>query len=57
MFTRLWLVSTGLFFGSILGRAFAGYWITTIAAILLLVGIFGSLLTKDQSKDKETDIT
>jgi hypothetical protein len=51
-FDTLQAVSVGFFFGSILGRTFLGYWITAIAALGFLIGIFGYRLTKTQSSEK-----
>lgn len=43
MFRTLWIVSFGLFFGSMLGRMTGGHWVSSLAAVGMLIGIFGVL--------------
>lgn len=45
-YRAVWLVDFGFFFGSIFGRETLGHWITFIAAIAMLVGIFGDVARK-----------
>ncbi len=47
-FTKIWTVSFGLFFGSILGRMEGGYVLTFVAALGMLAGLFGGLLSKNK---------
>lgn len=48
MFRTLWIVSFGLFFGSMLGRMTHGYWVSSLAAVGMLIGIFGALARADK---------
>ena len=45
-YRAIWLLSLGFFFGSVFGRMAFSYWVTTIAAIGILVGIFGDAKQK-----------
>jgi hypothetical protein len=56
-YRAIWLVGSGYFFGSILGRDTAfGHWVTVIAAVAMLIGIFGDAARKTKpsisSKEK-----
>ena len=59
-YRAIWLVSMGFFFGSVFGRMdlSVSYWVTTLAAIGMLVGIFGDAFHKSrQIAPKSPDIS
>jgi ABC-type multidrug transport system permease subunit len=52
-YRAIWLLGFGFFFGSMFGRESFGHWITAIAAVAMLVGIFGDAMRKKKQDSSE----
>ncbi|HMP83105.1 MAG TPA: hypothetical protein PKA41_10440 [Verrucomicrobiota bacterium] len=52
-YRAIWLLGLGFFFGSIFGRESFGHWITAIAAVAMLIGIFGDVIRKKKQDTSE----
>jgi hypothetical protein len=49
IYRAIWFIGMGFFFGSIFGRTAFSYWVTAIAAVAILVGIFGDILRRKKT--------